>query len=191
MGRSIETISECQWYTPNIDGNLADPEPFRVLVKPLTSREAAAVERAVFQAKSTGGKVDIDEKISEIEREFIARNIVEVQNYSVKNRDTGVTVTPKNGRELLEAIDQAPASEIFLLKDLVSVIENHSRLSDESKKKSSGPLSFGPKAETLGGGAAQDAEGMKIQKSPKNSGEGSGTATAKKMKTSDGVSIQS
>jgi hypothetical protein len=179
MARAVETYSEAVWYAPDIDGNRGDPEPFAVKIKPMTARDAAAIERAIASGKVLGATDgEIAERVAAIEREFVVRQVVEVTGYSVTDEATGETLRPTNGEQLIAAVDRAPASERVVLRDIVAAIDSRSHLSEGYRGKSVAPSDSGQAATQVGSGVAANAAGAKKASCQKPNGAGSVTATA-------------
>lgn len=178
MARSVEAFTESVWYAPDIDSNRADPEPFAVRIKPMTARDAGAIERAIASGKVLGATdSEIAERVAAIEREFVRRQVVEVTGYAVIDETSGETVRPKNGEELLAAIDKAPASERFILRDIVAAIDSRSHLSEGYRGKSVAPSASGQAETQAGSGVAESAAGAMTAKSQKKNGVACETAT--------------
>lgn len=132
MGRGVSLVTESVWYVPDIDGNRADPDPFRVLIKPMTGRDAQALERSLVKGMVAGEKTDaaLYARIDAAEKSYVADHVIEVQGYAVTNVATGEVITPKTGAELYHAVTLGPATERQILRDIVAAIEQHSKLSE-------------------------------------------------------------
>jgi hypothetical protein len=183
MARVIEFAARAVWYVPDIDGNREDPDPFAVLVEPLSGAEMAQLEMASsdFAGDSIIGRVHAVEEL------IATRRIKDVRGYSVLDADSGKVVTPKTGAELVAAIKMASAAERNVLREIVNAVQSYSQLKEGLLGKSISPLDSGSQAINAPGiGAAASASASLTA----TNSEQSETATATQTKTLDGVGRQ-
>jgi hypothetical protein len=188
MARVAAPIIESAWYVPDIEGNRADADPFRVRIRQLTAAEFGALRREALAGSSPGD--DFVRRAEDIERMIIERAVLEVQGYSVA-LPGGSTLTPHTGADLYAAVMQAGASELPILADIAAAAQRASHL-DEGALGKSAARSALPSAEiarsTNGAAPGADAGQQSSEPSATN-GATSETATTSATLTSPGLGI--
>jgi len=162
MPRQIRQPStESVWYLPNVDANRTDPDPFKVLIRPLSGREKRRIEREAVSV-ALNGNGDGFEKVarSSVDRAILA-SVEEVCGYQAMDAQKRVT-EPHTAEELLEAILSGPASELEVLDDIFFAITRASALEAGLEKNFDGRSSTSSPATTAAGaqgdGTAETAE---------------------------------
>ena len=130
-------------YVPDIDQNRADPDPFWVLLRPLTANESASIHSAeaarhlkVRFDGASGATIDRATEAAEwvaateaAMSKAISVAVIEVHGYSGRNVDTGEIITPRNGAELVAFIEgHAWDSERAVVQDLYRAVTERSHL---------------------------------------------------------------
>jgi hypothetical protein len=161
MPRQIETAkATAVWYTPDIDDNRDDPEPFRVVLTPLTVRQKRELDTAA-QVSALKGE-DVDEIAGDVIFRAIRDQVSRVVGYEVRNVVTGDIVAPHDGATLVNAVLDAPAREGAVLNDIYAAIVNASHLAKGVSGNFGGPLgSSAPTTQPVepqGNGPATTAE---------------------------------
>lgn len=130
MGRKVTKREDASWYIPDIDDNRQDPEPFMVLLGPLSGKDMQKLERATLGVSITRNQqANFLERAHTLIARLIATCVQDVKNYSVSDKD-GNVFEPKTGEELMQAILTAGASELPILDDIVEALKDRSRLEE-------------------------------------------------------------
>ena len=136
MARVVKHIDEATWYAPDIGDNRDDSDPFMVLLSPLSGAEMRKLEQAGMQSiTKSRGQINVYKRIQDIQEKIIRTRVLEVKNYSICDVN-GTTVTPTNGKELLEAVLLVGASEAEVIDDIVEALKDASRLDEGIRKNS-------------------------------------------------------
>jgi len=136
MARVVKRIDEETWYVPDIEDNRNDPEPFAVLISPLSGSEMRKLEQAGMQSLTKSrGQVNVYKRIQDIQERIIRDRVLEVKNYSVAKKD-GTIFEPTNGKELLDAVLLSGAAEAEVIDDIVEAMKDASRLEEGILKNS-------------------------------------------------------
>ena len=131
MSRSVSKIGSArEWYVVNIDDNRKDPDPFRVLISPMTGAEMRAYDDA---ALNFGGSVM--QRVNYVMDQIVERHVHEVYGYAVIDAKTEVMQRPTDGATLVACIKASYESEMRVLEDIILAIKNRSHLSDGLLKK--------------------------------------------------------
>jgi len=132
MGRVAQVIKkreDGEWYRPDIGDNRSDPEPFRVRLLPMSATDFKKYQES--SGNFTGGKVNFNRRAWEMSDRIISERVLEVENYAVRDPDTEVVVSPKNGRQLVEALAKAdPVERESVTDDIVEALKDSSKLRD-------------------------------------------------------------
>jgi hypothetical protein len=130
-------------YVPDIDTNRSDPDPFWVLLRPLTANESASIHSAeaarhlkVRFDGANGATIDRAAEAAEwvaateaAMRKAISVAVIEVHGYSGRNVETGEVITPRNGAELVAFVEgHAWDSEREVMQDLYRAVTERSHL---------------------------------------------------------------
>jgi len=141
MGRKISILDENirRWYTPDIDNNLEDPEPFRVLISPISGKVMRQL-KSTLTLKATKLEQDelmraAEEREEELKNLIVSRHVHDVENFSAVDVNTREVTEIKTGEQLTECIKTAPASEYLVLVDIYEAIVQFSTLNEDTKKK--------------------------------------------------------
>lgn len=130
MARVIKRIEDTTWYVPDIGDNREDPEPFAVLLSPLSGSEMRKLEQAgMTNLTKNRGQVNFYKRVQDIQERIVKERVVEVKNYAVQGKD-GSILEPKNGAELLEAVLLVGASEAEVIDDIVEALKDASKLEE-------------------------------------------------------------
>ena len=141
MARKITVIdaSVRSWYTPDIDDNREDPDPFQVLLSPLSGKDMRQLRSSL---KLNSVSLESDDLMQAAERReeelkglVVAQHVHDVRGYVAQNVSTGVITEPDNGAELVECVLSSHPDELLVLVDIYEAILKGSSLSDEAKKK--------------------------------------------------------
>ena len=136
MARVIKHIEEATWYVPDVGDNRDDPEPFMVLLTPLSGAQLRKLEQAGMQSLTKGrGQVNFYKRMQDIQEKIVSEKVTEVKNYSILKKD-GTIFAPSNGAELLEAVLLVGAAEAEVIDDVVEALKDSSKL-DEGVVKNS------------------------------------------------------
>ena len=136
MARLIKHIEDATWYIPDVGDNREDPEPFMVLLTPLSGAQLRKLEQSGMNNLTKGrGQVNFYKRVQDIQEKIIKDRISEVKNYSIMKRD-GTVFAPSNGAELLEAVLVVGAAEAEVIDDIVEALKDSSKL-DEGVVKNS------------------------------------------------------
>ena len=131
MARVIKRREDAFWYVPDIDDNREDPEPFMVLMSPLSGANMRKLESSNMGKITKRGEINFMKRAQDIQERIITERVVEVKNYAVSNEDTGEVLEPKNGAELVKAIMVAGAGEVDILDDIIEALKDSSKLDEE------------------------------------------------------------
>lgn len=153
MGRKISVIDASlrTWYTPDIDDNRSDPDPFQVLISPLSGKDMRTLRSSLkLQATSLEAEEIMqaaERREDELRGLIVAQHVHEVRGYIAQDITTGKITEPKTGAELVECILSAHPDELIALMDIYEAVMKASTLSEEAKKKQNS-RSDSPSAET-------------------------------------------
>lgn len=143
MGRKISVIdaSVRSWYVPDIDDNKQDPDPFQVLISPLSGKDLRQL-RSSLKLKATSLENDdlmqaAERREEELKGLIVAQHVHEVKGYIAQNVSTGAITEPSSGSELVECILSSHPEELAVLADIYEAILKSSKLSEDVKKKQS------------------------------------------------------
>lgn len=143
MGRKISVIdaSVRSWYVPDIDDNKQDPDPFQVLISPLSGKDLRQL-RSSLKLKATSLENDdlmqaAERREEELKGLIVAQHVHEVKGYIAQNVSTGANTEPASGSELVECILSSHPEELAVLADIYEAILKSSKLSEDVKKKQS------------------------------------------------------
>lgn len=130
MARVIKRIEDATWYVPDIADNREDPDPFMVLLSPLSGSEMRKLEQSgMANMTRNRGQVNFYKRVQDIQERIIKERVIEVKNYSVQDPE-GTIFAPKNGAELLQAVLLVGASEAEVIDDIVEALKDASRLEE-------------------------------------------------------------
>jgi len=141
MGRKISVIDASlrTWYTPDIDDNRSDPDPFQVLISPLSGKDMRTLRSSLkLQATSLEAEEIMqaaERREDELRGLIVAQHVHDVRGYVAQDVTTGKVTEPKTGAELVECILSAHPDELIVLTDVYEAIMKASTLSEEAKKK--------------------------------------------------------
>ena len=131
MARVIKRIDDATWYVPEIDDNRTDPDPFMVLITPLSGVEMRKLERAgMGKLTRNRGEINFLKRAQDTQEKIISEKVLDVKNYSVLNPTTNEVLTPANGSDLVKAVLLAGAKEIEILDDILEAMKDASRLDE-------------------------------------------------------------
>ena len=153
MGRKISVIDASlrTWYTPDIDDNRSDPDPFQVLISPLSGKDMRTLRSSLkLQATSLEAEEIMqaaERREDELRGLIVAQHVHDVRGYVAQDVTTGKVTEPKTGAELVECILSAHPDELIVLTDVYEAIMKAATLSEEAKKKQNS-RSASPLAET-------------------------------------------
>ena len=151
---------ESTWYVPNVEDNREDPEPFMVLLSPLSGTEMRKLEQSMLgKITRNRGEVNFLKRAQDVQERIIKTRVLEVKNYGVQDANTGKVFMPKDGAELLQAVLMSGASESEVIDDIIEALKDMSRL-EEGLLGNLSLQSDSSQAETkpLGDGAALNAK---------------------------------
>tara|TARA_R110002167_G_scaffold199684_6_gene403001 strand:+ start:763 stop:1356 length:594 start_codon:yes stop_codon:yes gene_type:complete len=141
MGRKITVIDASlrSWYTPDIDDNRKDPDPFMVLLSPLSGKDMRQL-RSSLKLNSVSLENDdliqaAEKREEELKALVVAQHVHRVSGYIAQDAATGAVTEPSNGSELVECVLGAHPDELAVLVDVYEAILRGSSLSDDAKKK--------------------------------------------------------
>ena len=160
MARVIKRTETATWYVPDIDDNRSDPDPFKVLIVPLSGVELRRLER-VGMGKITRGRTEVNfmKRAQETQEKILAEKVLEVEGYSIENPTTGDVISPTDGTSLVRAVLMAGAKEVEILDDILEAMKDASCLEEGILEnlilRSDSVLAETP---TPGNGAAQNAK---------------------------------
>lgn len=117
-------------FVPAVDGNLTDPDPFFVLIKPMRYKDRDKVDAAVFAAINENPEMSIAEMERMQSFQRIRKHIVKVVNYSCVDVMTGDELTPTNGEELVDALYATSLDEC---EKIAKAIDEGIRATKEAK----------------------------------------------------------
>jgi len=172
VARTVKLVdkSACLWYTPDVFDNRKDPEPFAVLLRPMSAEDLQRMQEAHQEeevrrlvAKERGSKAE--QPGARLVDAMIEKHVIEVRGYTGTD-SAGVSVVPRNGAELLALIYAAGSEELSLRNDISLALQERSRLDAGLEKKldtpsaSSSPVATIPQAS---GHAPYAAGAKKIQ----------------------------
>lgn len=175
MARQVATVP-ASWrergvrYVPEIDGNRADPDPFWVLLRPLSAAESARIHGAQAMrglkvrlgddgaVKTEGDATDLYAASEAARAQAVRVAVLEVHGYSGRNTITGEVITPRTGAELVDFIERhAWDSEAAVLEDLYRAVTDRSHLERALGEGSGSPSDTSTAATQASVGAAPDA----------------------------------
>lgn len=175
MARQVATISS-SWrdhgvrYVPDIDGNRADPDPFWVLLRPLSAAESARMHSAQAMrglkikvgddgaVRTEGEAADLYSASEASKAQAVRLAVLEVHGYSGRNATTGEVITPRTGAELVDFIERhAWDSEAAVLDDLYRAVTDRSHLERALGEASGSPSPTFTPATLASSGPALDA----------------------------------
>lgn len=125
MGRKKQIISDSTWYVPDIEDNRMDQDPFRVLIQPMTGREADEADRALGQF-TKGAKFNSVDRAVKHRDSVVSSRVLEVYGYEAPDGHS-----PKDGGELCVDVRKSDGNEPDLVLDeIYQAIRDHSKLRD-------------------------------------------------------------
>lgn len=132
MARVAKHNEDASWYIPDIDDNREDPDPFMVLISPLSGKDMRKLEQTGLGKLTKKGTVDINfmERAQRLQERIIKERVLEVKNYAVMLEGSDKVIEPKNGEQLIVAIMNAGASEAGIIDDIVDALKDSSTLSE-------------------------------------------------------------
>ena len=151
---------ESTWYVPDVEDNRDDPEPFMVLLSPLSGTEMRKLEQSMLgKITRNRGEVNFLKRAQDVQEKIIKTRVLEVKNYGVRDAVTSDVFTPKDGAELLKAVLKSGASESEIIDDIIEALKDMSRL-EEGLLGNLNSQSDSSQAETKkpGSGAAPNAK---------------------------------
>ena len=154
MGRKISVIDASlrTWYTPDIDDNRSDPDPFQVLISPLSGKDMRTLRSSLkLQATSLEAEEIMqaaERREDELRGLIVAQHVHDVRGYVAQDVTTGKVTEPKTGAELVECILSAHPDELIVLTDVYEAIMKASTLSEEAKKKTELAIRFAVSGDT-------------------------------------------
>ena len=141
MARRINVVDASlrSWYTPDIDDNLKDPDPFQVLLSPLSGKDMRQL-RSSLKLKATSLENDdlmqaAERREEELKALIVEKHVHDIRGFSAQHVGTGEIIEPKSGAELVKCILEAHPDELVVLHDIYEAIIKNSTLSDGVKKK--------------------------------------------------------
>ena len=146
MGRKVSVVDASlrMWYTPDIDDNREDPEPFEVLISPLSGKEMRQLRSTLRLHSTSLESEDIMQAAERREEELkslvVSKHVHNVRGYEAQHIVTGEVIEPKNGEELVSVILESHPDELLVLMDVYEAIYKSSTLSDDAKKKQASQL---------------------------------------------------
>lgn len=163
MPRQVQKIypEDRHWYVPDIDNNRKEQDPFRVSLSSITS-----VEKQRIQRTNTSG--EILERYWAVVADVVSEHVHDVKGYEIQDRH-GEWSMPKNGVELVDAINAGAPSEMPILEDIMKAIENHSALSEGELGNSSRPSDSSTQTAPKNSGRAKSVAGSASEKETKSS----------------------
>lgn len=166
MGRNVTFSDVAVWHAPDVGDNRRDPEPFEVLIQPMSGEEFARFERATNADTLRGvapgnAAASVAARIQAETERLVSERVLEVANYTLRIEVAGGAeqlVAPKTGAELVAALKRASASEYDLVFKIAAAIRDRSRLLEGARGNLRSPSAFGPAVTaTPGAGAAGSA----------------------------------
>ena len=146
MGRRINVIdaSVRTWHIPDVDDNKEDPEPFRVLISPLSGKEMRVL-RSSLKLNATSLESDdlmqaAERREEELKALVVCEHVHSVEGFFAQHVQTGETVEPKDGSKLVECILDSHPDELLVLTDIYEAILGCSSLNEDAKKKQNSQL---------------------------------------------------
>lgn len=132
MARVAKHREDATWYVPDIDDNRDDPEPFMVLISPLSGADMRKLEQTGLGKLTKKGTADINFMLraQQLQERIIKERVNDVKNYAVMIEGTDQVLEPKNGAELIKAVMSAGASEAGIIDDIVEALKDSSTLSE-------------------------------------------------------------
>tara|TARA_R100000664_G_C2733485_1_gene123543 strand:- start:350 stop:943 length:594 start_codon:yes stop_codon:yes gene_type:complete len=183
MARIIDVVDASlrSWYTPDIDDNRQDPDPFQVLISPLSGKDMRQL-RSSLKLKATS--LDNDDLMQAAERReeelkalIVEKHVHDVRGFSAKHIGTGEVIVPKSGHELVKCILEAHPDELIVLHDIYEAVLRSSSLTDEAKKKLSLQSDLPPPVTPEDNpGDALNVEGLALQTRTTSGDNGIATA---------------
>lgn len=186
MARKVNTASRMPvTYVPDVDENRdldKDPNPFWVKFIPLNGSEMRAIEQDIGRLTKMKKDPNFMKMSHEMAENLVSEKVIEVGNYIAHNRETGTDEVASNGADLVRLVNMAGPEEwdkvidnIFgAMRDSGKLEEGLlDRLRSQSKRSAQETSKSGP-------GVASSADGptrLHPVGTPKQTGEGSGTAT--------------
>tara|TARA_R100000808_G_scaffold14529_1_gene34231 strand:- start:4605 stop:5198 length:594 start_codon:yes stop_codon:yes gene_type:complete len=141
MARKIKVIDASlrTWYTPDIDGNLEDPDPFQVLISPLSGKDMRQL-RSSLKLKATSLESEdlmqaAERREEELKALIVEKHVHDVRGFIAQHATSGEVIEPKTGEELVKCILEAHPDELVVLHDVCEAIVRNSTLNEETKKK--------------------------------------------------------
>lgn len=147
MGRKVRIIDAAvrNWYVPDIDDNREDPEPFRVLISPISGKDMRALRSSLKLQATSLESEDLmqaaEQREEQLKGMIVSKHVHEVEGYSAVHVVTQEIIEPKDGETLVACILDSHPEELTVLNDIYEAILNSSTLSEDSKKKSNLPSS--------------------------------------------------
>ena len=142
MARKIRVIDASlrSWYTPDIDGNLQDPDPFQVLISPLSGKDMRQL-RGSLKLKATSLESEdlmqaAERREEELKALIVEKHVHDVRGFIAQHVTTGEVTEPKTGEALVKCVLEAHPDELMVLHDIYEAIVKNSTLNDSAKKKS-------------------------------------------------------
>ena len=167
MGRKVRIIDAAvrNWYVPDIDDNREDPEPFRVLLSPISGKDMRALRSSLKLQATSLESEDLmqaaEQREEQLKAMIVAKHIHEVEGYSAVHVVTQEVVEPKDGETLVACILDSHPEELTVLNDIYEAIVESSSLSEEAKKKSNSQSSLqSPETTGVKHGDALSAEAL-------------------------------
>ena len=142
MGRKVRIIDAAvrNWYVPDIDDNREDPEPFRVLISPISGKDMRALRSSLKLQATSLESEDLmqaaEQREEQLKGMIVSKHVHEVEGYSAVHVVTQEIIEPKDGETLVACILDSHPEELTVLNDIYEAILNSSTLSEDSKKKS-------------------------------------------------------
>lgn len=134
MARLAKAVFGETWHVPDIGDNRTDPEPFRVLLEPMSGQEWQAWN-AKYLGKITkrgGGNAAVVRATQRLREELIKNRVKQVEGYTVSKQD-GSSFSPTNGEQLLEALQMVSANEAeIVVNDIALAIQDASTIQEKS-----------------------------------------------------------
>tara|TARA_R100000808_G_C2118091_1_gene130109 strand:+ start:152 stop:745 length:594 start_codon:yes stop_codon:yes gene_type:complete len=183
MARRIDVVDASlrSWYTPDIDDNRQDPDPFQVLLSPLSGKDMRQL-RSSLKLKATSLENDdlmqaAERREEELKALIVEKHVHDIRGFSAQHVGTGEIIEPKSGGELVKCILEAHPDELIVLHDIYEAIVKNSSLSEETKKKLNSQSDLPPLViPDDRHGAVPSVEGKSLQ--TRTTSEGNGTVTA-------------
>lgn len=173
MGRDVKQIvTGGVWYTPDIDNNRDDPDPFEVFIHPLSAGDMKVVEAGM--GHFTGAKINFTERAQAQIRSVFSKYVTEVHGYAIRHNKTGERIEPRNGVALYTVImDHGDDDESKVIDDIYAALKSVSHLREGLRETLRSRSTSLPAAIALHGNGVASAvdartQAVSSEETPKN-----------------------